>query len=150
MRHIIPTAGIVSPIPTPTDTCHPRAVFGVPISCSLALDLVFTTHTHTHAHNYACMPTNTHTCTHAHTHGYTHAHTHTHTHITNSVHMHTHVCPHTHSYTGDGLITVNDLDPLGLHLPIHSRHSGMSRNLGFKVAGHDNIIQVAFIAETAR
>lgn len=51
---------------------------------------------------------------------------------------------------GDRLLTVNDLDPLGLHLPHHTRHTGMARHLGFKAPGHDTIIQVALIAETTR
>ena len=51
---------------------------------------------------------------------------------------------------GDGLLTMSDLDPLGLHLPHHARHSGMAKHLGFKAPGHDTVIQVALISETAR
>lgn len=51
---------------------------------------------------------------------------------------------------GENLVTVNDLDPLGLHLPHHARHRGMARHLGFKAPGHDTVIQVALISETTR
>ena len=50
----------------------------------------------------------------------------------------------------DGLISVADLDPLGLRLPPHTRQRGVARHLGFKAPGHDTIIQVALIAETSR
>lgn len=53
-------------------------------------------------------------------------------------------------FAGDSLVTLSDLDPLGLHLPHHSRHRGMARHLGFKAPGHDTVIQVALISETSR
>ena len=51
------------------------------------------------------------------------------------------------SATGMDLISLNELDPLGLRLPHHPRHTGISspRN-----PGHDVVIQVALIAETSR
>ena len=52
--------------------------------------------------------------------------------------------------TGEGLISVSDLDPLGLRLPPHTRQRGVARHLGFKAPGQDTIIQVALIAETSR
>ena len=51
---------------------------------------------------------------------------------------------------GYGLISLSELDPLGLHVPHHMRHSGMARHLGFRAPGHDVVIQVALISETAR
>ena len=50
---------------------------------------------------------------------------------------------------GDGLISLTELDPLGLHLP-HARRAGMSRHLVCKASRHNIIIQVALIAETVR
>jgi phosphorylase kinase alpha/beta subunit len=50
----------------------------------------------------------------------------------------------------DGLISVPELDPLGLRLLPHTRQRGVARHLGFKAPGHDVIIQVALIAETSR
>jgi phosphorylase kinase alpha/beta subunit len=50
----------------------------------------------------------------------------------------------------DGLISVPDLDPLGLRLQPHTRQSGLARHLGFKAPGHDTVIQVALISETSR
>ena len=51
---------------------------------------------------------------------------------------------------GDGLISVPDLDPLGLRLQPHTRRIGMARHLGFTAPGHDTVIQGALISETAR
>ena len=51
---------------------------------------------------------------------------------------------------GDGLISLMELDPLGLHLPHHARHIGMARHLGFRAPGHNIVIQVALIAESTR
>ena len=51
---------------------------------------------------------------------------------------------------GDGLISVPDLDPLGLRLQPHTRRIGVARHLGFKAPGHDTVIQVALISETTR
>ena len=45
---------------------------------------------------------------------------------------------------------MNELDPLGLHLPHQARHSGMARYLGFRTLGHDIVVQVALISETNR
>ena len=59
-------------------------------------------------------------------------------------------CTLYHFFVGDSLITLSDLDPLGLHLPHHARHRGMARHLGFKAPGHDTVIQVALISETTR
>jgi phosphorylase kinase alpha/beta subunit len=50
----------------------------------------------------------------------------------------------------DGLISVPDLDPLGLRLQPHTRRIGVARHLGFKAPGHDTVIQVALISETTR
>ena len=50
----------------------------------------------------------------------------------------------------ENLISVSELDPLGLHLSHHTGHHSIARPLGFKAPGHDVVIQVALIAETTR
>lgn len=55
-----------------------------------------------------------------------------------------------HLLSGDRLLTLNDLDPLGLRLPHQARNIGMARHLGFRAPGHDTIVQVALISETTR
>jgi len=50
----------------------------------------------------------------------------------------------------EGLISLTELDPLGLHLPHFARKSAMARHLGYRAPGHNQIVQVALIAETVR
>ena len=58
-----------------------------------------------------------------------------------------------HCDLGEGLISLSELDPLGLHLSHaqhHPSHSDIARLLRFSAPGHDVVIQVALISETTR
>ena len=68
------------------------------------------------------------------------------------------VCVYVHSTSiltqhcdlGEGLISLSELDPLGLHAQHHPSHSDIARPLRFSAPGHDVVIQVALISETTR
>ena len=77
------------------------------------------------------------------------------------MYVYMYVCMYVHSTSiltqhcdlGEGLISLSELDPLGLHLSHaqhHPSHSDIALPLRFSAPGHDVVIQVALISETTR